>query len=228
MNPPKLSKRLDCAASFVRPNSFVADVGTDHAYLPIALAAAGRICGGVVSDIHKGPIDRATAHIREWGMEDRLTPVLCDGLAEIEPYAPDDILILGMGGELIADILRRAPWTKRPGVRLILQPMTHPELLRRFLLSESYTILDEALVKEEKIYQILCVEYSGAVSVYNDTELLFGRENIRRGGALLDELLTHWTQILTVRREGKLSAGADSSEEDKLLQQIGELRHDRT
>lgn len=228
MNPPKLSKRLDCAASFVRPGSFVADVGTDHAYLPIALAAAGRIRGGVVSDIHKGPIERATAHIREWGMEGMLTPVLCDGLTGIESYAPNDILILGMGGELIADIISRAPWTKDPGVRLILQPMTHPELLRRFLLAEGYEIRDEALIKEEKIYQILSVEYSGTVSVYNDTELLFGRENIRRGGALLDELLAHWTQILTVRKQGKLSAGADASEEDKLLQQMGELRHDRT
>ena len=228
MTQPKLSKRLRCAASFVREGSMIADVGTDHAYLPIALMAEGRIRGGVVSDIHKGPIDRAAAHIRQWGMEARLTPLLCDGLSEIEPFAPEDILILGMGGELIADIISRAPWTKNPALRLILQPMTHPELLRRYLLSEGYAVIDEALVKEEKIYQILSVEYTGEKAVYTTAELLFGRENIRRRDPLLDELLTRWTEILTARRQGKQAAGADTSEEDTLLYEIGELRHDRT
>lgn len=226
MNIPKLSKRLQCAASFVRPDSFVADVGTDHAYLPISLLASGVIRGGVVSDIHKGPILRATEHIRDCGMEGRLTPVLCDGLEAIRSYAPEDILILGMGGELIVEILRRAPWTKDPAIRLILQPMTHPEALRRFLWDEGYEIADEALVREEKIYQILCAEYSGARRDYHDTELMFGHLNLERGGETLRELLCRWEEILLARKQGKQLANADTSAEDKLLKEIGEWKHD--
>ncbi len=225
-NKPKISNRLRRAGEFVRQNAYVADVGTDHAYLPIALLAEGRIRGGVVSDIHKGPIERAIQHIESWGAQEKLIPVMCDGLSVLEPYHPEDILILGMGGELIASILSQAPWTKAPHIRLILQPMTHPEILRRFLLAEGYSILEEALVKEEKIYQILCVEYSGETERYNDTELLLGRKNLLRGGTLTEELLAHWEQVLLARRSGKLQAGANTAEEDQLLKEIGELKHD--
>ena len=226
MNLPKLSKRLQCAASFARRGAFVADVGTDHAYLPISLALQGRIRGGVVSDIHQGPIDRARAHIREHRLEDRLVPVLCDGLSAIEPYAPEDIFILGMGGELIAEILRSAPWTKNERIRLILQPMTHPERLRAFLLAQGYTIIEERLVEEEKIYQILCVEYTGECADYTPLELLLGRDNLRRRDGLIESLVCRWEEIFRERRCAKRGAGAESAEEDRYLQEIGEWKDD--
>lgn len=226
MNQLKLSKRLQAAADFVRQNAFIADVGTDHAYLPIALLSEGRICGGVVSDIHEGPIERAKAHIRAFGMTELLQAKLCDGLSDLQDDHPEDIFILGMGGELIVRILSDAPWTKDSSVRLILQPMTHPEALRRFLLSEGYSIVDETLVKEEKIYQILCVEYSGIPQRYTALEELFGRHNLRRGGILTDELLSHWASVLSTRIAGKRQAGADTSKEDAILTQIGEWKHD--
>lgn len=225
MTIPKLKERLRAAATLTRQGSFISDVGTDHAYLPIALLAEGKIRGGVVSDIHKGPIERAKENIRACGLEDRLTPVLCDGLSEIQPFAPEDILILGMGGELIASILADAPWTKNEKIQLILQPMTHPEVLRRFLLGEGYRITKEVLVKEEKIYQILCAAYGGeAEKPYTALELLVGRGNLCRRDSLTKELLRHWEAVLTARREGKRSAGADSSEEDGLLREIGEWK----
>jgi len=231
MNKPKLSPRLRCAADYVRQNAYIADVGTDHAYLPIALLAEGRICGGVVSDIHQGPIDRAKSNIRALGMSELLTAKRCDGLSELGEDHPEDIFILGMGGELIARILSDTPWTKDPSIRLILQPMTHPELLRRFLLREGYAIVGESLVKEEKIYQIICAEYSKLpvrYDEYDDIELLVGRDNLRRGDTLTQELLAHWESVLSARKIGKQTAGADTSEEDKILQKIGEWKHDRT
>jgi len=231
MNKPKLSPRLRCAADYVRQNAYIADVGTDHAYLPIALLAEGRICGGVVSDIHQGPIDRAKSNIRALGMSELLTAKRCDGLSELGEDHPEDIFILGMGGELIARILSDTPWTKDPSIRLILQPMTHPELLRRFLLREGYAIVGESLVKEEKIYQIICAEYSDLpvrYDDYDDIELLVGRDNLRRGDALTQELLSHWESVLSARKVGKQTASADTSEEDKILQKIGEWKHDRT
>lgn len=230
MNLPKLSKRLRCAADFVRRGAYIADVGTDHAYLPIVLLAEEKICGGVVSDINEGPILRAKEHIRAFGMTERLRAFRCDGLSELSEEHPEDILILGMGGELIARILGDAPWTKTPSVRLILQPMTHPEHLRKFLLKEGYDIVDEALVKEDKIYQILCVEFTNLPlrNPYTELELLLGRENLRRGGPLVDELLSHWKNVLSVRLAGKRGAGTDASEEEILLKQIGEYNDDHT
>ena len=227
MTRPKLSKRLRAAAELVRKDAFLADVGTDHAYLPIVLLAEGRIRGGVVSDIHKGPIDRATRHIRACGMADRLDAVLCDGLSGLDAYAPEDICILGMGGELIADILAKAPMTRRAGVRLILQPMTHPERLRRYLCGAGYTVTEEILVREDRIYQILCAEYTGQTETLTEAEAMFGKRNLKRGGALVEELLSEWEAILQKRIAGKQTAGADSAEEEQLLQEIGEWKHDR-
>ena len=229
MTIPKLSKRLQCAASFVRSGAFVADVGTDHAYLPIALCLNGRIRGGVVSDIHKGPIERATEHIRMWRLEDRLTPILCDGLGAVERYCPEDILILGMGGELITDILARAPFVKRTGIRLILQPMTHPEALRRFLLQEGFSIVGESLVKEEKIYQVICAEFSGqcvSVAQEDSLSLLVGEQNLARRDGLTGELVAHWQAVLEKQRNGKAQAGSDASREETLLKEIGEWQRD--
>ena len=213
MTTPKLSKRLQCAASFVREGAFVADVGTDHAYLPIALCLEGRICGGVVSDIHKGPIDRAAEHIRRWGLERRLTPVHCDGLVALEPYHPEDIFILGMGGELIADILGRAPFVKRSDVRLILQPMTHAE----------------TLVLDDRIYQVLCAEYAGIpvpVPAEDSLALLIGKRNLERRDELTVALVAHWRAVLERQASGKRQAGSDATREERLLREIGEWIHD--
>ena len=160
----KLSKRLLAAAELCRQGSFIADVGTDHAYLPIYLANKGKIRGGVVSDINKGPIERATKNIGEWGLRNKLTPILCDGLTEIAEYDPEDIFILGMGGELIAEIIDKAEFVRKRGVRMILQPMTHSEILRKYLLDNGFEIVDEKLVKEEKIYRIILAEYTGVTS----------------------------------------------------------------
>ncbi len=220
---PKLSPRLRAAAELVRPNAFVSDVGTDHAYLPIALCLEGKIRGGVVSDINQGPIDRAKDNIYMYGLSDRLSAVRTDGLSGIERFSPEDIFILGMGGELIASIIAAAPWTKQRGVRLCLQPMTHPELLRAFLLENGYAIIEERLAEEEKIYQIIWAEFCGAAERYSDAELLLGRLNIERGGEVIRRLAEHNVAILRRKIQGKALAGADCSAELKLMEEIKEV-----
>lgn len=218
--PIPLSKRLRAAADLSREGSFVADVGTDHAYLPLWLLTEGRIRGGVVSDINQGPIDRAAAHIRQYGAEGKLTPVLCDGLSALSEYHPEDIFVLGMGGELIARIIDEGSMTRKTGVRLILQPMTHPERLRRFLWENGFRITHETLVKEEKIYQVMAAEYTGVTEEYDELSLYFGKENLRRGEPLLWELMDRFAGILTRRKEGKAMAGEPADEEDRLLEAI--------
>ena len=220
----KLSKRLRAAADLVRHGSFVADVGTDHAYLPVALCLEGRARGAVASDINEGPISRAREHINEYGLCGSITAILADGLEKTAPYAPDDILILGMGGELIADILSKAEFIKNGNIRLILQPMTHPEILRRFLCENGYAIVEEVLVDDDRIYQIICAEYSGVPYEYSDTELLLGKINIERGGELFLRTVERFISIFEQRLRGKKTADGDTSEEERMLNSLKELR----
>ena len=223
MNLPKISKRLEAAASFCRRGARIADVGTDHAYLPIYLYAAGIISGGVASDINAGPVERARVHIAHSEAKRAIDVLRTDGLNGIEAYAPDDIFILGMGGELISSIIDRAEWVKDGKYRLILQPMTHPELLRAYLYKNGFSIVDEVLLKEDKIYHIICAEYSGEVYSPSAEELMFGKKNLERGGELLCELLQRTREIYSRRMEGKAVANADASDEIEILKMIDRI-----
>ena len=127
-NPPS---RLLSAAKFVRQGAYVCDVGTDHAYLPVYLVLTGRAARALASDINKGPVMRAKKSVIKYGVSDKIDVALSNGLAGAESYPVTDIIIAGMGGELIASIIDAAPWTKNTSIRLVLQPMTHSEILRK-------------------------------------------------------------------------------------------------
>ena len=220
----KLSPRLRCAADMARQGAFIADVGTDHAYLPIALCVEGRICGGVASDVNDGPVERARKNINEYGLDQKISVLKTDGLSGIECYAPDDVFILGMGGELIARIIADAPWTKNGGIHLCLQPMTHAEILRAFLLNNGYSMIDETVVEEDgKIYQIILASWTGEREKYTVEELLLGRINIiRRTDALL-RLARKNAETLMRRVEGKESAGENAEYERNIIERINAI-----
>jgi tRNA (adenine22-N1)-methyltransferase len=223
MNVPKISKRLLAAASLAREGVKIADVGTDHAYLPIYLFTSGRVSGGVVSDINRGPVERARANLCDYGCEGAFAALQTDGLSGIEEYAPEDIFILGMGGELIARIISDAPWVKKAGVRLILQPMTHPELLRDYLSQEGFEINNELLVHEDKIYHIICAEYSGKRTELDAFEALFGKGNLSEPSEELYALLTRTREIYSQRVAGKMLSGADADYENEIIEKIDEF-----
>ena len=98
MNTPKISKRLEAAASLVRRGARIADIGTDHAYLPIYLYTVGATSGGVVSDINQGPVNRAIANLRDYACEGAFVAQRADGLSGVLEHRPDDIFILGKIG----------------------------------------------------------------------------------------------------------------------------------
>ena len=223
---PVLTKRLSAAADFVRKGTFVADVGTDHAYLPIALALSGKIVGGVASDINEGPYLRALANVKSHSLEKKITAIHTAGLCGIEKYSPTDIVICGMGGELIASIIDAATWTKNGSIRLVLQPMTHSEILRKYLLDNKFSIIDEKLAKEEKIYEILCAEYTGESEEYSNAELLLGKKNVQRKDELFFEFLGHHLSVLHRIANAKHSANADASKEDALIKELEEFKND--
>ena len=129
----KLSKRLSTVASFVRNGVIVADVGTDHAYLPIYLVQSKKAKKAIATDINEGPLSRARENILQNGLENEILTYISNGLNGIESNFPDDIMICGMGGELIAEILDKSNYVKNSNVNLILQPMTSVKELREYL-----------------------------------------------------------------------------------------------
>lgn len=159
-----LDNRLSLCASFVREGTRLADVGTDHAYLPVKLAAEGRVSGAVACDIRKGPLENARTTITMNGVEDIVKPVLSDGLDNVSSKEADDIVIAGMGGELIARIIEKTQWLFSGDKRLILQPMTRMETLRLFLYQNGFIIEQEkACVSGRKCYSVMLCRYDGIV-----------------------------------------------------------------
>ena len=154
--PLELTPRLRQIAAWVRQGAHLADVGTDHAYLPVWLTLQGRVASAIASDLRRGPLDRARETGRRYGVGDRITFRLGNGLAAVAPEECDTIVIAGMGGENIAQILAGAPWTADGRHTLLLQPQTKVELLRRWLSENGYACRDERLVWDKgKLYVVL-------------------------------------------------------------------------
>ena len=166
--------RLAVAASFGRPGKRVADIGTDHASLPIFLVGNGVTDSALACDINIGPLNAAKRNIEAAGLSDKINTKLTDGLEGIADFKPEDIYILGMGGELIWRIIENSELPRSEGIRLILQPMTHAHDLRQGLYDNGFNIVGETLTRDrERVYQIIVAEYDGAVrSAYRSCGLL--------------------------------------------------------
>lgn len=156
-----LTPRLQAVAALVPQGCRFADIGTDHAYLPVWLLQNQVITSAIAGDLRKGPLDHARATARRFGCTEQLSFRLSDGLNAFTPHEADCIAIAGMGGEAIRSILSAAPWTKED-VRLILQPQTNVPELRVWLSESGYHIHQEQCIREEgRWYTILLV--SGGV-----------------------------------------------------------------
>ncbi len=222
-NYPELRARLSAVFENVRRGSVVSDVGTDHAHLPIALCLSD-VCPRVIaSDVRDGPIASARANIEKYGLSDRITVVKTDGLQGIGQYDPDDILISGMGGELIVRILSEAPFIRTKGKRLVLQPQTHPEEVRRYLLQSGFAVVREQLALDDgdRLYQIIVAEYDGETRIAADCAeerlaLLCGKPDMGQDGGLYRLLLERFAAVYERRVAGKRSAER-RDEADELL-----------
>ena len=160
MSTPRLKKIIDYVNTRV-----AADIGTDHAYVPIELIKSGRAERVIASDVRQGPLDIAKGNIEQNGLSDKIETRLGSGLSVLSPKEADTIIIAGMGGELIADILLKDDETARQA-ELILQPMNSQYELRRRLIDNNYTIVKEELENEGKrIYNFLIVR-SGRMQPY--------------------------------------------------------------
>lgn len=161
-----LSKRLQVIADNIKSNSVVADIGCDHAFLSIAIAQAKNPKMVYACDINEKPLQSAQQNIEKYGVMQQVQTVLSDGFDNLQtPEKIDTVIIAGMGGELIADIIKRAGWLKDSGVTLFLQPMTTHNKLRGFLVHEGFVILKEfPVVENQKVYTVMKAVFSGEIA----------------------------------------------------------------
>lgn len=155
-----ISERLKTAAGLIGDGKRLADVGTDHGYVPIYLMEQGRIPCAIAMDINRGPLARASEHIRRYGMESYIQTRLSDGVAALGAGEADSILIAGMGGGLVIHILESGSGVCQNVSELVLQPQSELARVRSFLDENGYVIETEEMVKEDgKYYPMMRVHY---------------------------------------------------------------------
>lgn len=186
----KLSKRLQTIADFVKKNSVVADIGTDHAHIPIYLIENKIIDKAYACDINKGPLEKAKENIENFGVSKNIVLRLSNGLDKMSNKEADTIIIAGMGGELIIDILERRKSFFDKKNTFILSPHTKTDEVRDYLLRKGFEILKEDMcIEEGKFYTVMEVRYTENKLMYSEAELLYGKFLIENKHPVLLEFL---------------------------------------
>lgn len=147
-----LSKRLEAVAGLIKRDGALADVGTDHGYIPIAMVLRGHAEKAIAMDLRTGPLERAREHITAYGLEDRIETRLSDGVSALAENEADSIVVAGMGGELVIHILETGKAVCKSAKELILQPQSEIDEVRKYLRENGYQIADEDMVEEEQKY----------------------------------------------------------------------------
>ena len=218
----ELSPRLRLLADWVQPGARIADVGTDHAFLPVCLVLENRVSGAIASDLRAGPLSRGAETAKEYGVSQWVEMRLCDGLAGIAPQEADTVIIAGMGGENIAQILAAAPWTADGEHTLLLQPMSRAEVLREFLAENGYAILREQLVHDRGTVYPVMEAAAGHMELtigqmYAGVKLLHDPLQERE---LIGKIIRYQSVVAGLNRTGRPE---DQEKADSFRDLIGEL-----
>lgn len=210
-----LTSRLQLLADWVPQGAAFADIGTDHAYLPVWLVVNGRVSHAIASDLRKGPLQRARETGRTYGAEG-IDYRLGSGLDTVQPHEADTIAIAGMGGENIASILSAAPWTADGHHTLLLAPHTKAEQLRRYLMEHGYAILREALVRDRgTLYPVM--EVTAGEMTLTEGQIWGGAKLLR------DPLGERYIIERIIRLQGAV-AGSNRSERPEDKEKADRLR----
>lgn len=222
MNVP-LRPRLQACASLLSPCRTVADVGTDHGYLPVWLLREGLCERVIASDLRAKPLDTARQNALRFGAADRIDFRLCDGLAAYAPGSFDALVCAGMGGDCIAGILAAAPWLCDPRYTLILQPQSSGNDLRRWLGEHGFAIERERLVRDGRfLYAALRVRFDGGRPL-SPGEQFVSPALLREDDPLLPEYAARLIRSLTATVAG-ISKGVTEDDRRKYAYYAAALR----
>lgn len=227
----KLSKRLELVVFFAGRKEGalkIADVGTDHGYVPIALARRNPGVRGIAMDVRPGPLERAREHIRQYGLEERIQTRLSDGAENLEAGEADTVVIAGMGGELVIHILDGGRHLWQSVDRWILSPQSELYKVRGFLDANGFAIADEEMVEEDgKYYTVMEAvrkkpenpEQNKHQYDLSQAGYVYGPRLIEKKSPVLMEFLQKEEKLLTGILEG-----LERQNSPKSLERQGELR----
>lgn len=218
-----LGARLALCADLVRPGSALCDVGTDHAYLPIWLLKTGKIPRALACDVNSGPLEAARRDGEKYQVGGELTLRLSDGLRQVTPEEAEDVVIAGMGGELILRIVEETPWLREGERRLVLQPMSSVPELRRGLRRLGFAVLEEHAVRDGgKVYSAFTAESARGAVKTDDLYPWMGK--LVPGEPHVDEYARKVLRKLSAQRKGALHRGDTSGagELEEWIREIGQ------
>ena len=210
--PFALDERLALCASMIRPGTRMADIGTDHAYLPVWLTRRGICPSAIAADINPLPLRRACQTIEKYRAGHLVEARLSDGLAALSPDDADDFVIAGMGGDLIASILHKVSWRGNPRKRFILQPVKSAEELRKYLYENGFQVERESLAKAGgRLYPVIAGCFGGT-GFSPSVARAYGGELLCHDAPYRQDYLLHQAGRLRARADGLTAAGRGEKE----------------
>lgn len=195
----ELSKRMYAVASLVTTGNRIADIGTDHAYIPIFLIQEQRIPSAIAMDVNEGPLMRAEEHIREYALEDRIETRLSDGFRKLKVGEADSAIIAGMGGNLVMRILKEH-WNITCSLKeCVLQPQSEIAKVRAFLLEEGFLFIEEDMVLDDEKYypmmKVVPLSQKRNTESWTETQLRFGKLLLEKQHPVLYQYLQREERI---------------------------------
>ncbi len=206
----RLNNRLKMIADNIPPCTTVSDIGTDHAYIPIYAVQNGLCEKALAADLRSGPLEMANKNIKRNGLETHVETRLGNGLEPILPSECDVIVIAGMGGQLIRDILSASGEKAQRARLLLLQPNNAPDALRRWLYENGYAIVDEALALDAgKYYCLISAQWTGEAVEKDLFTYYIGEKLFEKKDPLLPQYIRKKLRELEVVIEGRSRADVD-------------------
>ena len=219
----ELSKRLYAVAGLVTEGASVADIGTDHGYVPIYLVKNNIASKVIAMDINRGPLERARMHIIGHGLKGKIETRLSDGLKEVEPFEVEGMIAAGMGGGLVIKILEDSKEVVETLKFAVLQPQSEISKVRKYLHKQGLVIIDEDMVEEDgKFYPMMKVVH-GEPEEYEEYEYIYGKKLLEKKHPVLQKFLLReqYVQESIVEQLSK-HIGSESAE-----QRTREILHER-
>ncbi|MFD3447703.1 tRNA (adenine(22)-N(1))-methyltransferase [Microbacteriaceae bacterium 4G12] len=221
INEVKLSQRLEAVALEIPSQAVLADIGSDHAYLPCYAVLTGLVTSAVAGEVVEGPFQSAKSKVEQYELQSKIAVRKGNGLDVIAPKEVDVITIAGMGGALIRDILERGKDKLEGVTRLVLQPNIGAHNIRQWLIENNWELIREKILKEDgKIYEILVAEKGEANSPYSDEkerELLMGPFLLQEKSAVFIEKWSH--ELRSLRKIHEQLEQAGETEEANMKKQ---------
>ncbi len=218
-----LKGRLKLIADKIPVCNVVADIGTDHAYLPVYLIQNGRCQRSIASDVKPGPVQVANRNIAKYKLSDKIETRMGSGLDTLESSEADAVIIAGMGGTLLAELLEAGVQKASNADVLVLQPMNDLDIVRKWLYDHCFEIFDEELSAEgNKIYCVISARYTGQNKSYMDFELHVGECLLKKQ----DPLLLSYCEMKVKQIDRVLGQLKDMADNSRLLNYYTSLKND--